>query len=365
MKYSVIFFLILLISCSKSNDKSISVQNGKEVIVTTNKSSSKIAELNIDLDLKCSFNLIDSDKFVISSPSFPKFDLDGNIYIQDQDFKKMTVYKFDSQGNYINSFGKKGTGPGEFDFMGGFVVKGDTIYVSDWGNWQIDKFTLNGDFISAKKYNDFNTQPSYPKKINNGFINISQSSKGTPEGDTELNTGIRLFDNQFNHLKTFCEISSIIKKNQDYNPFANNLITAIGEKEIYVNITNEKDYKIEVYDFEGNKIREIKKSYAVTKMDDKKKNAMIEEGKKYGMNYFVDYESSVSDMKIDKFNRLWVYSAASNQGMDNDDYYDIFVNDEFIGTKRIELEKGYSFNFIEDHVVAINSEEGIIRIYNY
>ena len=73
---------------------------------------------------------------------------DGRIYVLDAGNARIQV--FDFEGNYITQWGRKGSGPGEFDFGSGGIpedfagsVAVDSegfIYVADVGNKRIQKF---------------------------------------------------------------------------------------------------------------------------------------------------------------------------------------------------------------------------------
>jgi len=67
-------------------------------------------------------------------------DTDGNLYVLDSTNKCVQV--FNSDGEYVTSFGSTGTGDGEFDTPWGIAVNSDgEIYVADSGNDRIQKFT--------------------------------------------------------------------------------------------------------------------------------------------------------------------------------------------------------------------------------
>jgi hypothetical protein len=78
-------------------------------------------------------------------------DKDNNLYVADAGWNK--IFKFNSKGKYILSFGEEGAGPGEF--LG--TVRGrnlritygndGNIYVMDCGSWRLSVFTSNGVFI--------------------------------------------------------------------------------------------------------------------------------------------------------------------------------------------------------------------------
>jgi len=60
------------------------------------------------------------------------------------------VQKFTSEGDFIEAFGRVGSGEGEFKFgLGVCCDKFDNIYVADGGNNRVQKFSPNGRFIGS------------------------------------------------------------------------------------------------------------------------------------------------------------------------------------------------------------------------
>jgi len=63
------------------------------------------------------------------------------------------VLKFDKDGNHINSWGKKGTAPGEFDVPHSIAIDTDgLVYVADRGNQRLQIFDADGKFIKEWVY---------------------------------------------------------------------------------------------------------------------------------------------------------------------------------------------------------------------
>lgn len=72
----------------------------------------------------------------------------GFIYVSDAAIEQ--VQKFTLQGQYVTQWGRRGTGPGEFDNPAGIAVDSDgNVFVADLRNGRIQKFTSNGEFLTA------------------------------------------------------------------------------------------------------------------------------------------------------------------------------------------------------------------------
>lgn len=77
----------------------------------------------------------------------------GELYVSDG-YGNSRVHKFSPDGRLIKSWGKPGTGPGEFSIVHTLcVAKNGTVYVSDRENYRIQLFTPEGEFI--EEWTDF------------------------------------------------------------------------------------------------------------------------------------------------------------------------------------------------------------------
>jgi len=78
----------------------------------------------------------------------------GEIYVvQGHGRGEPKVIKFDKDGNFIKAWGKKGSGPGEFDIAHSIAIdaKG-LIYVADRNNQRIQVFDGDGTYIRESKH---------------------------------------------------------------------------------------------------------------------------------------------------------------------------------------------------------------------
>jgi len=76
-------------------------------------------------------------------------DDENNLYIADIGWNK--IFKFDSNGQFIKSFGRKSQGPGEFGGRGLRISFGNDgyIYVFDRGNSRLSVFSKKGKYIKS------------------------------------------------------------------------------------------------------------------------------------------------------------------------------------------------------------------------
>ena len=63
------------------------------------------------------------------------------------------VVKFDKDGNFIKAWGKKGTGPGEFDIAHSIAIDAQgLVYVADRNNQRIQVFDADGKYLRESKH---------------------------------------------------------------------------------------------------------------------------------------------------------------------------------------------------------------------
>ena len=80
-------------------------------------------------------------------PTDVAWDSEGNIYITDG-YINSRVAKYDKNGDWVKSWGAKGTGPGQFNIPHAIVIdRNNNIYVGDRSNRRIQVFDTEGKFI--------------------------------------------------------------------------------------------------------------------------------------------------------------------------------------------------------------------------
>lgn len=71
---------------------------------------------------------------------------DSNIYVVDE--KQTKIFRFNSQGKFLNTIGKLGNGLGEISSCSSCFLNGDTVFVSDLKTRRILSYTQEGNFIN-------------------------------------------------------------------------------------------------------------------------------------------------------------------------------------------------------------------------
>jgi DNA-binding beta-propeller fold protein YncE len=80
-------------------------------------------------------------------PTDVTWDSDGNIYISDG-YVNSRIAKYDKNGDWVKSWGEKGTAPGQFQLPHAIVAdRNNNLYVADRTNRRIQVFDTNGNFL--------------------------------------------------------------------------------------------------------------------------------------------------------------------------------------------------------------------------
>lgn len=211
-------------------------------------SCKKESKLSIKLEKKFSFE--GDGKINFYEPGGVAVDKNGNIYVSDSGNQR--IAQFNSRGEFINSFGRRGQGPGEFLSPWQIAIYDHEIYVYDWGR-NIQKFNLDGQYISG-----FTLRGGT-------FLDLDIDSKGniyvgrwTSIKESYL---IEKFDSNGTLIKRFCE--PVEAPSRPLSLILNNTKLCIDNQDnIYVAFRYIN--KIRKYNSEGKLIKEFKRKLTYT-----------------------------------------------------------------------------------------------------
>lgn len=157
IKQNIIFFIVIIIvaliaffNFNWSISKSISTIESStdysldEWMATHSVSQRKETRIWKNVQLSQAF-VINKSQTTIYDPYDIRVDNNNNIYILDWPVQK--IVKFDKNGEYVLSFGKKGNGPDEFINITDFGFVNDTLYVCDPVLNKIVFFDIQGNYI--------------------------------------------------------------------------------------------------------------------------------------------------------------------------------------------------------------------------
>ena len=168
-------------------------------------------------------------------PQFVSVGEDGSIYVSD--FGNKRIQKFSSNGEYVTHWGNSGKQIGDFYNPSGIAVDGDSVFVADRDLNRIQKFSLDGEFIQTwGKKGTAEGQFMYPAGIDahNGLLYVIDTG----------NQRIQIFSSNGDFVSSFG--SSGLGPGQFLNPVG---IDIDNDGNIYV--TDKGNHTIEKFNSDG------------------------------------------------------------------------------------------------------------------
>lgn len=205
-------------------------------------------------------------------PQFIAVGEDGSIYVTD--FGNKRIQKFSSTGEYLTHWGNSGKQIEDFNNPTGIAVNGDFVFVVDRDLNRIQKFSLDGEFIQTwGKKGTAEGQFLYPSgiSVSNGFLYVVDTG----------NQRIQVFSTDGEFTSSFG--SSGLGPGQFLNPVG---IDVDSEGNIYV--TDKGNGKIEKFNTDG----ELIKSFSF---------------------YFQNYVFSPEAIAIDPLGDMFVVNSATGR----------------------------------------------------
>jgi hypothetical protein len=187
-------------------------------------------------------------------------DSEGNIYLISPKNRENAIFKFDSNGNFITSCGRRGRGPGELIFrpfppLFLIINPENEITVTNFYRRKLVFFKKNGVLIREKKL-DSNLLAVIPLK-NDKYLVF-----GNLEGGSTFSTiSLSLCNSEFKKIIEFG--TRKIPDERETEKIKGIYYTfpwGISDGKIFAGL-QDKGYEINVYDLDGNLIRKIKKEY--------------------------------------------------------------------------------------------------------
>lgn len=131
--FSIILFFV---SCSPTSDTELP-ENLRNLENLTVYSADAAPEFTINLQEAT--RITDTDEVILGRINGVQVDETGRIYISDDSEKRINVY--DADGKFIKSMGRKGQGPGEFEYINNLSIDGNHVFAMDFGIRRINVFS--------------------------------------------------------------------------------------------------------------------------------------------------------------------------------------------------------------------------------
>lgn len=279
MKTRVVFIttitfslLILFNACGEQKARGQrTIEEADGVTVVKNSLEPLNPELKIIFEEDLTIGVEDGDEnYMFGSQIAINTDDDGNFFVTDED--RNTVKKYNSNGHFLQSIGRPGQGPGEFQNISEvrFDMEGN-IYLNDTKNQRISFLSKGGNYIIGIK------APSFFERV---VINSRGFYIAKSVDNVELGQGKKwdyvygLFDDKFNLTAEFLRLpqeAKISKKSYDSiaQVVAHSLsdmafvpsVNYILDKNDMIYFGYSRNYEIKVYSSEGKLKKTIQRDF--------------------------------------------------------------------------------------------------------
>jgi len=261
---NILVFLLLsamAIACRPKQDKVTKIQEDKVEVIINHLEPYHLkgepSHLNLENLFIIDFESTDIAKIGIWNIGGFDIDSKGNIYVWSyQNSSGYSIFKFDPDGKYMSSIGRRGQGPGEIVAPVYLrISEQDEILISDVGRRKLIVLKANGD-LSREIQIIVGDETTL---LENGKILARKSIFRPEEGIAELPIIIRSDDakemkelQQGEKAPNWARVKKIngIAYNSSYRPWS------IAQGHIYIG-NKESGYEFLVYDFNGNLIKKI------------------------------------------------------------------------------------------------------------
>lgn len=263
-------------SCRKEdNGWTGMVINEGEVRVVKNPATPLYGELELEIEMDLAIGNEDDDQFSFFRANDLEIDSDGNIFVLDAGNGR--IQKFAPDGDYLQTFGKKGQGPGELNspFAFAFDTQGN-LYVGDGQKIHV--------FDSLGK---FQRSITLVERIMNFYVDgdgyfVATGIKTTEEGTRQI---VALFDPEgslVRNLREFSDIQRVTKSGQGavmsfkaYHQYSNTLgHSAASDGGMIYGYPSE--YKVYKADGKGNPVEYFTKDDPPEEISRQEKDSIIE-----------------------------------------------------------------------------------------
>lgn len=135
-KFCTIIFSAFLLSCTPDADLPDYLKEIENLTVYSNED-----EPQFQISLQELARIDDSGDVILGRISGIQTDDEDRIFISDDVEKRINIYTPD--GNFVKSLGRKGQGPGEFEYIHNLSVDENFVYAMDFSKNLINAYTLN------------------------------------------------------------------------------------------------------------------------------------------------------------------------------------------------------------------------------
>lgn len=348
--FSALLFSLIFCACNKNDWKgTIEVKDG--VTLVKNPREPLYAETKLYLEDELSIKGIsENGDFIFAEARSIAVDRNERIFICDR--KEANIKIFDRSGNFLNTIGGRGQGPGEMSDPGKVCVSNNNeLVVLDFQNRCLLFFSHEGKYLKTLKSRGMLLLGLRLDSKGNFIVSTLKLSQSFPEYE------LMKFDP---HLNPLFKIGSMPYQ-QNYsalNPFAPGYTYAVDQNDNIVYGYSNK-YEIQIFSPQGEILKKITKEYDAVRVTDAEKEEENSNAPSYVSFDFPDTHSAFQSILVDEEGRIFVKTwnkENSRKGF----YYDIF-DSQGRYTAKIFFEAMPSL-FKNHKLYAIEEEEGGFQV---
>jgi len=328
------------------------------------------------------------ENYMFGNQVFMNTDDEGNIYVTDWDRK--SVRKYDPNGNFLQSIGRPGQGPGEFQDISEvrFDSEGN-IYLNDVKSQRISFLSKKGNYLKGVKF------PTIFERV---VINSRGFFIAMSVDNIELGKGKKwdyfygLFDENFNLMAEFLrlpqEVNTLSKKSEDSiaQVFADSLsgmafqpyVNYVLDKNDLIYFGYPENYEIRVYSSEGKLMKIIQRDFEPVEISERHKEyfeqsqseqflAKIpanEEKRVFELVKYPKYKPAYERFTL--MENGWIFVVVDSV-RDGSNLVDVFNKDgEYLAQYETDVSTDWlSFNNGKAYAVATIDDYKFIKRYNF
>jgi hypothetical protein len=348
MKKYITFILILLIFsyCTPEQEKvERIIEDGVEVVIN-HLEPYQIKDEPITFILEEEF-VIDTEKdnlaeLGIGTISTWDVNPEGDIYLA----SRGQIFKFDKKGNFVQIIGQKGQGPGDFQSIRELrITNSGELSFYDYGNVKYLFLTLDGTFKEERKV----TSDTFIHWI----IYLDNSNFMIRERQNEPEKGLRKFqyvllDNNFEKIVSLYpsyQIEIPYYQTDKFSLLPYTMSKEISMDKIFVSSNMREDLEIEVYNFQGDVLRKIRRESKRLKISKEYKEEILKRWEKAPAwedwdlkrkHYFPDYFPPFKMFWIDDDERIFVETYEEGKRAGEALLYIFNPEGIFVGTQSLK-----------------------------
>ncbi len=283
----IVVFFALNYFPKKTHAKGMNrIQESDDVVVISNPKTPEL-KMRIVFKEELSIGEVEGDENYMYGRSIGfNTDNEGNFYVAD--FDNHRILKYDPEGRYILTIGRKGQGPGEFQSLSlPRFDKDNNLYIADSLNRRISFFDKDGNYLRQIRMQERYFTPF----INSQGFFITNKWDMNQEGNVQRQTSTYgLFNDKFNLLielyKDEIEIpmpagtdeSAIVEylaRTWSRTAFRPAVRFILADND-FIYLGRPDKYEIKVYSPEGKLVKQITRDYVSIPVSDKDKDDFFE-----------------------------------------------------------------------------------------